>query len=183
VYQHQVIRESENRAKPRIDPEEEEEEFMEDAFGAACEGDIHEYINSAKAKIAQEEQRSLNKDMQSSNNPIQAYQKKQAKTKKVGYKETVHQVLMHSGMQSLYVRITFWINKFIKMLTMPKQESFNLMARDIELTGVHKLQLKSMVLFLKTQQELVDNLILYKVTEAHDFEWESKLRINWRKTI
>lgn len=57
------------------------------------------------------------------------------------------------------------------------------MSRDIELTGVHKLQLRSMVLFLKTQQELVDNLILYKVSEAHDFEWESKLRINWRKTI
>ena len=63
VYQHTVIRESENRAKPRVDPEEEEEEFMEDAFGAACEGEIADYINSAKLKIAQEEQKSLNKDM------------------------------------------------------------------------------------------------------------------------
>jgi hypothetical protein len=55
--------------------------------------------------------------------------------------------------------------------------------RDIEFTGVQRLQLRSLALFLKTQAELVNNLIQFKVTEANDFEWVSKLRISWKKTI
>ena len=45
------------------------------------------------------------------------------------------------------------------------------------------MNLKTMVLFLKHQQELVDNLINYKVDKPNDFEWMSKLRMSWKKTV
>jgi len=90
---------------------------------------------------------------------------------------------MHSGLPALFVRITFWINKFIKVLNLPQQEEAHLHIRSVGLSGVNKMNLKSMILFLKHQQELVDNLIGYKVTAPNDFEWMSKLRMSWKKTV
>lgn len=50
---------------------------------------------------------------------------------------------------------------------------------NFELLGVHKMQIKSVIMFLKYQQELVDRLIKMKVTDGNDFEWQSKIKTNW----
>lgn len=50
---------------------------------------------------------------------------------------------------------------------------------NFELMGVNKMHIKSIVLFLKYQQEMVERLEASKVTDVKDFEWEAKIRTNW----
>jgi len=50
---------------------------------------------------------------------------------------------------------------------------------NFELLGVHKMHIKSVIMFLKYQQEMVDRLIKMKITDGNDFEWQCKLRTNW----
>ena len=59
---------------------------------------------------------------------------------------------------------------------MPKQERYNKPVMNFELQGVQKIQIKSIILFLKYQQEMVDRMINMKVQEANDFEWQSKFK-------
>jgi hypothetical protein len=42
---------------------------------------------------------------------------------------------------------------------------------NFELLGVHKMHIKSVIMFLKYQQEMVDRLIKMKITDGNDFEW------------
>ena len=42
---------------------------------------------------------------------------------------------------------------------------------NFELLGVHKMQIRSVVLFLKYLQDMINRLIESKVTDANDFEW------------
>ena len=62
---------------------------------------------------------------------------------------------------------------------MPKQERYNKPSMNFELQGVQKLQIKSVILFLKFQQEILERLINMQVSEAHDFEWQSKFKTRW----
>ena len=50
---------------------------------------------------------------------------------------------------------------------------------NFELLGVHRMQIKSVVMFLKYQQEMIDRLIESKVNDVNDFEWQAKMRTNW----
>jgi len=50
---------------------------------------------------------------------------------------------------------------------------------NFEMLGVHRMQIKSIILFLKYLQDLVDRLTKAKVTDVNDFEWQSKLRAGW----
>ena len=86
------------------------------------------------------------------------------------------QVLQHRGLHSMWLRMAFWINKFILILHMPRQERYNKPVMNFELQGVQKIQIKSVILFLKYQQEMVDRMINMKVQEANDFEWQSKFK-------
>lgn len=65
------------------------------------------------------------------------------------------------------------------MLHKPRQERYDKPVMNFELLGVQKMQIKSVVLFLKYQQDMIDRLIESKVTEVNDFEWQSKMRTNW----
>ena len=76
----------------------------------------------------------------------------------------------------MWLRMAFWINKFVNILHMPKQERYNKPVMNFELQGVQKIQIKSIILFLKYQQEMVDRMINMKVQEANDFEWQSKFK-------
>ena len=42
---------------------------------------------------------------------------------------------------------------------------------NFEMLGVHRMQIKSIILFLKYLQDLVDRLTKAKVTDVNDFEW------------
>ena len=50
---------------------------------------------------------------------------------------------------------------------------------NFELLGIQKIQLKSLILFLKYQQELLDRLLNMKVETDKDFEWTSKFKTKW----
>lgn len=77
------------------------------------------------------------------------------------------------------MRIAFWVNKCIQILHKPKQERYNKPVMNFELLGVHRMQIKSVVMFLKYQQEMIDRLIESKVNDVNDFEWQAKMRTNW----
>ena len=41
------------------------------------------------------------------------------------------------------------------------------------------MQVKSLVIFLRYMQDVVDRLINMKVSDVNDFEWQYKLKTNW----
>lgn len=88
-------------------------------------------------------------------------------------------VLQHRGFHSLYLRLAFWINKLMKLMFQPRQTEYRKEPRSFEFQGFHTMQMKSIILFLRHQQEIVDNMVKLRVTEKNDFEWASKLKLIW----
>jgi len=101
------------------------------------------------------------------------------RAKKPEYKELMLNVLQHSNRQSLYLRLTFWINKLIKLTFKPRKESAGYESLNFSVQGVSNMQVKSIVIFLRYMQDVVDRLINMKVSDVNDFEWQYKLKTNW----
>ena len=101
------------------------------------------------------------------------------RAKKPEYKELMLNVLQHSNRHSLYLRLTFWINKLIKLTFKPKRESASHESLNFFVQGVSYMQVKSLVIFSRYIQDLVDRLINMKVSDVNDFEWQYKLKTNW----
>jgi hypothetical protein len=101
------------------------------------------------------------------------------RAKKPEYKELMLNVLQHSNRHSLYLRLTFWINKLIKLTFKPKRESASHESLNFSVQGVSNMQVKSLVIFLRYMQDVVDRLINMKVSDVNDFEWQYKLKTNW----
>lgn len=70
-------------------------------------------------------------------------------TKKADYKEQVLNCLQYKGLSSLWLRLAFWINKCVVLLHRPKQEMYNKPVMNFELVGIHKMHIKSVIMFLK----------------------------------
>ena len=49
----------------------------------------------------------------------------------------------------------------------------------LELPDIQKMAVKSVILFLKHQQEHVESMIKLKIQKAFDFEWMSKMKLVW----
>lgn len=64
----------------------------------------------------------------------------------------------------------------------PKQKLTETIKREISLPGVSMLHIKAILLFLRHQQEIVQDLISHKVMDIIDFEWQSKIKIIWTPT-
>jgi len=91
--------------------------------------------------------------------------------RKAEWKEQMLNILQHPNKHSLFLRITFWINKMVKLIYRPKRETEDHESLNFELQGVQKMQLKSIVIFLRYMQDLVERLINLRVSTNHDFEW------------
>ena len=88
-------------------------------------------------------------------------------------------VLQFKGLASLYLRLQFWINKMMKLLYRRPREYGSNSEQVMSLPGVQRMRIKSLILFLKHQQEQVDTMINLKVMNINDFEWQSKVKITW----
>jgi len=88
-------------------------------------------------------------------------------------------ILQHKALESLFLRLQFWINKMMKLLYTPKQHYKEGARKVVEMPGIAKQRIKSIVLFLRHQQEIVDTLIRLQVANVNDFEWQAKLRLTW----
>lgn len=91
--------------------------------------------------------------------------------RKAEWKEQMLNILQHPNKHSLFLRITFWINKMVKLIYRHKRETEDHESLNFELQGVQKMQLKSIVIFLRYMQDLVERLINLRVSTNHDFEW------------
>lgn len=100
-------------------------------------------------------------------------------SKKPDYKEQVLNTLQYKGLPSLWLRLAFWVNKCIQLIHRPKQERYDKPILNFEILGVHRMQIKSIILFLKYLQDMVDRLVKSKVSDVKDFEWQSKMRASW----
>lgn len=67
----------------------------------------------------------------------------------------------------------------IKLMYTPKSKVNETSERVVEMPGLSTQRIKSVVLFLKHQQELVEALVQLEVANVNDFEWQSKLRLTW----
>ena len=113
-FKQKVLRAKISRAPP-MEEEEEKKEVFEDAFGEDIWPSIENIYEEAEASFKKEEARLSMKNLNA--------KKAALKTKKPEYKELMLNVLTHHGKHSLYLRITFWINKMMKQAFKPKRES------------------------------------------------------------
>ena len=116
--------------------------FLDDCFGENVQ--IEARLEEAHAAMKRDEAKNAAKVLGFKN-------KFSNNTRKADYKEFVIQVMQHRGLNSLYLRIAFWINKLITIIYRPKQERHDKPQMNFELQGVQKLQLKNQVIFLKFQ--------------------------------
>lgn len=139
-FKQKVLRAKISRAPP-IEEEEEKKQFFEDAFGEDIWPTIENIYEEAEESFKKEEARLQMKNLNA--------KKVALKTKKPEYKELMLNVLTHHGKHSLYLRITFWINKMMKQAFKSKRESLQHEQLNFDLQGVSKMQIKNIVLFLR----------------------------------
>lgn len=168
-FRQKVLRAKANREI--IDEEEEKKQFYDEAFGEDVWPNIEKMYEQAEALYKKEEAKQSMKTINA--------RKQAMRAKKPEFKELMLNVLQHSNRHSLYLRLTFWINKLIKLMFKPRQESASHESLNFDLQGVSKMQVKSVVIFLRYMQDVVDRLINMKVSSVEDFEWQYKLKTNW----
>ena len=153
--------------EPEIDPDEQQIIFLDDTFGP--ESHIEDQLDEAVRIMKRDDRFAA------------ATKKSQLNVRKADFKEQVLQVLQHKGLNSLALRLTFWINKMSKVITRTKQGLFDpsTLENQIELPNLSKMRIKSIMLFMLHQREQVESMIQMNVQNANDFEWQSKLRIKW----
>lgn len=113
---------------------------MDEAFGENTA--VEAYLDDATMNMRREENRMNNKS-------FAAKVKSLKQTKKADYKEQVLNCLQYKGLSSLWLRLAFWINKCVVLLHRPKQEMYNKPVMNFELVGIHKMHIKSVIMFLK----------------------------------
>lgn len=102
--------------EPPLEATEEEANFLDDCFGENV--DVESYLDEAKAQLKRDEARMVNKNVASKQRALRM-------TKKPLFKETVIGVLQHRGMNSLWLRIAFWVNKLVSMIHRPHKERWD----------------------------------------------------------
>lgn len=149
-----------------IDEEEERKQFNDEAFGEGMWPTVEKHYEEAEMNYRRTESR-------------QSSTHKKTKINKPEYKEVFLKILQHNNKHSLFLRLTFWINKMVKLMFKSKQEGPGHETLNFDPQGVSKRQIKTVVIFLKYMQDLIHRLIDLKVQQVDDFEWQFKLKTNW----
>ena len=142
AYKLKVLKSRVSNAPP-LSLEAEQADFLDDAFGEGVAIEAH--LDAAQTEYTADIAKLASKNV-----PGKAGAKALL-AKRAEYKEQVMQVLQHRGLHSLWLRMAFWVNKFIALLHMPRQERHDKPAMNFELLGIQKVQIKSLILFLKYQ--------------------------------
>ena len=50
---------------------------------------------------------------------------------------------------------------------------------DFRLTGVQKIVMRNVILYLIHQRDCLDKMMTLEITDKNDFEWASKLKVFW----
>ena len=169
VYKSTFIRARVSNEPPLLQAEAEAN-FLDDAFGEGVAIEAH--LNAAQQEYAADLAKLAAKGGPKAKALLAGQSSKE-------HKERVMGVLQHRGLHSMWLRMAFWVNKFVRLLHMPKQEAYDKPVMNFELLGIQKVQIKSLILFLKYQQETIERLQAMKVDSDKDFEWASKLKTVW----
>lgn len=91
------------------------------------------------------------------------------------------EVLSQQSFYGVQLRLQFWINKILQALTSEKRNEWSDKPVDFELTGVQKMIMKSVVLFLLHQRDSVDKMMTLDIHDKNDFEWLAKIKVHWNE--
>jgi hypothetical protein len=105
--------------------------------------------------------------------------KRNQANRRPGFKEYVMEILGKQSFFGVYLRIQFWINKIIRALTEERRNDWQDKAVEMGLTGVQKMVMRNIVLFLLHQRDCVDKMITLDINNRNDFEWLSKVKVLW----
>ena len=85
--------------------------FIDDCFGE--QPDIERWLEDANQQMKRDEGRNQTlKSGLSRKNPL--------RVRKTDFKEMIMNTLNHRGLHSLYLRLSYWINKLMKLMFAPK---------------------------------------------------------------
>lgn len=82
-------------------------------------------------------------------------------------------ILQSKNYRGLFLRLQFWINQLTKSIQADQETKQRL-------SPVHLMALRSLVLFLCYQRDVVGILLEKKILSTDDFEWMKHFRIYWR---
>ena len=92
------------------------------------------------------------------------------------------EVLGQQSFYGIFLRIQFWINKIIRSLNDERKSDWQDKNIDFSLTGVQKMVMRNVILFLIHQRDSIDKMITLDIHDKNDFEWLSKVKVLWNES-
>ena len=92
------------------------------------------------------------------------------------------EVLGQQSFYGIFLRIQFWINKIIRSLNDERRVDWQDKAIDFALTGVQKMVMRNVILYLIHQRDSIEKMITLDIHDKNDFEWLSKVKVLWNES-
>ena len=92
------------------------------------------------------------------------------------------EVLGQQTFYGIFLRIQFWINKIIRSLNDERKSDWQDKNIDFSLTGVQKMVMRNVILYLIHQRDSIDKMITLDIHDKNDFEWLSKVKVLWAES-
>ena len=163
-------------AQIKRSPQEERTRLLGDLFGL----DFHiekdhrftKAIEEAKDDMYKRKMKEAAANAASANAAAAAAKaaKRNVANRRPGFKEYVMEILGKQSFFGVYLRIQFWINKIIRALTEERRNDWQDKAVEMGLTGVQKMVMRNIILFLLHQRDCVDKMITLEINNRNDFE-------------
>jgi len=91
------------------------------------------------------------------------------------------EVLGQQSFYGIFLRIQFWINKIVRSLHDERKSDWQDKNIDFSLTGVQRMVMGNVILFLMHQRDCIDKMITLDIHDKNDFEWLSKVKVLWNE--
>ena len=101
--------------------------------------------------------------------------------KRAEYKDFVMEVLGQQTFYGIYLRVQFWLNKIIRSLSEEKKTDWQDKTIDFNVTGVQKMIMKNVIIYLLHQRDSIDKLVTLEISDRNDFQWLSRIKVFWNQ--
>lgn len=164
----------------KLSPDEQKKRLLIDLFGNDFRPD--EKFNKAIDQAIEDIRQRRIQQSQAQTAGTAAQKAAKRNQKRPEYKDYVMEVLGQQSFYGIFLRIQFWINKIIRSLNDERKSDWQDKNIDFSLTGVQKMVMRNVILFLIHQRDSIDKMITLDIHDKNDFEWLSKVKVLWNES-
>lgn len=168
-------------AQLKLSAEEQRKRLLSDLFGPdfRADGRFSKAVDQAMEDLRLRRIQQAQANAGSAAAAAAAAKAAKRSQKRPEYRDYVMEVLGQQSFYGIFLRIQFWINKIIRALTDERRSDWQDKAVDFALTGVQKMVMRNVLLFLLHQRDSVDKMITLDIHDKNDFEWLAKVKVQW----